>query len=158
MSNDRHEDADLAEVLEVASKAGHILLENGAEISRVEDIMSRISSHFGVDSGNFFVLSNGIFTTGRANKVTKSGAQASTYANVEFIPLRGIQLSKVVAVNRLSYDISNGRTNLAEARERLERRVCLGGGHQHLPCFVADGWTVPRPWLWDYYSTPSCWE
>lgn len=113
------EGADFAEVLEVASKAGHILLENGAEISRVEDIMGRISSHFGVDSGNFFVLSNGIFTTGRANKVTKSGAQASTYANVEFIPLRGIQLSKVVAVNRLSYDISNGRTSLAEARERL---------------------------------------
>ena len=40
---------DFAEVLEVASKAGHILLENGAEISRVEDIMSRIASHFGVD-------------------------------------------------------------------------------------------------------------
>ncbi len=112
--------ADFAEVLEVAAKAGHILLENGAEITRVEDIMSRIASHYGVDSGNFFVLSNGIFTTGRANKVTKSGGQASTYANVEFIPLRAIQLSKVVAVNRLSYDISNGRTTLAEARERLE--------------------------------------
>ena len=112
--------AELAEVLEVASKAGHILLENGAEISRVEDIMSRIASHYGVDSGNFFVLSNGIFTTGHANKVTKSGAQASTYANVEFIPLRAIQLSKVVAVNRLSYDIANGKTELAEARKRLE--------------------------------------
>ncbi len=112
---------DLTEVLEVAAKAGHILLENGAEISRVEDIMSRIASHFGVDSSNFFVLSNGIFTTGRTNKVTKSGGQASTYANVEFIPLKAIQLSKVVAVNRLSYDISNGRTTLAEARERLER-------------------------------------
>lgn len=114
-------EANLADVLEVASRAGHILLENGAEISRVEDIMSRIASHFGVDSGNFFVLSNGIFTTGQANKITKSGAQASTYANVEFIPLRAIQLSKVVAVNRLSYDISNGRTSLAEARERLEQ-------------------------------------
>ena len=113
--------ADLAAVLEVASKAGHILLENGAEISRVEDIMSRIASHFGVDSGNFFVLSNGIFTTGHANKVTKSGGQASTYANVEFIPLKAIQLSKVVAVNRLSYDIANDRATLAEARERLER-------------------------------------
>ena len=101
------------------------MLENGAEISRVEDIMSRISSHFGVDSGNFFVLSNGIFTTGRANKVTKSGAQASTYANVEFIPLRGIQLSKVVAVNRLSYDISNGRTNLAEV-VRFQRVFVVG--------------------------------
>ena len=58
------QEADLAEVLEVAAEAGHILLENGAEISRVEDIMSRIASHFGVDSGSFFVLSNGIFTTG----------------------------------------------------------------------------------------------
>ena len=112
---------DFTEVLDVASKAGHILLENGAEISRVEDIMSRIASHYGVDSGNFFVLSNGIFTTGHANKVTKSGGQASTYANVEFIPLRAIQLSKVVAVNRLSYDIANDKVDLAEARERLEK-------------------------------------
>lgn len=112
---------DFTQVLEVASKAGHILLENGAEISRVEDIMSRIASHYGVDSGNFFVLSNGIFTTGHAGKVSKSGGQASTYANVEFIPIKGIQLSKVVAVNRLSYDIANGKTNLAEANERLDR-------------------------------------
>lgn len=115
------EQADLTEVLEVASKAGHILLENGAEISRVEDIMGRIASHFGVDSGNFFVLSNGIFTTGHGKKITKSGGQNSTYANVEFIPLKAIQLSKVVAVNRLSYDISNNRIGLSEARERLER-------------------------------------
>ena len=60
---------DFSEVLEVASIAGHILLENGAEISRVEDIMARISTYFGVDRGNFFVLSNGIFTTGSAGKV-----------------------------------------------------------------------------------------
>ena len=45
-------EADLAEVLEVAAEAGHILLENGAEISRVEDIMSRIASHFGVNPPN----------------------------------------------------------------------------------------------------------
>lgn len=112
--------ADFVEVLELAADAGHILLENGAEISRVEDIMGRIASHFGVDSGNFFVLSNGIFTTGHANKVAKSGGQASTYANVEFIPIRGIQLSKVVAVNRLSYDIATGQTDLVEARTRLD--------------------------------------
>ena len=34
MSNTEYSD----EVLEVASEAGHILLENGAEISRVEEI------------------------------------------------------------------------------------------------------------------------
>lgn len=54
--------SDFAEVLDVASQAGHILLENGAEILRVEDIMGRISTHYGIDSGNFFVLSNGIFS------------------------------------------------------------------------------------------------
>lgn len=111
---------DFTEVLEVASSAGHILLENGAEISRVEDIMGRIASYYGVDSREFFVLSNGIFTTGHAGKMEKAGAQASTYANVEFIPLRAIQLSKIVAVNRLSYDIAAGKCSLDEARERLE--------------------------------------
>ena len=40
------------DVLEVASEAGHILLENGAEISRVEDTMERISSHYGVHTGH----------------------------------------------------------------------------------------------------------
>ena len=112
---------DIAEVLEVASFAGHILLENGAEISRVEDIMARISTYFGVDKGNFFVLSNGIFTTGSAGKMEKAGGQASTYANVEFIPIRPIQLQKVVQVNQLSYDISAGKCTLEEARARLEQ-------------------------------------
>ncbi len=111
---------DFAEVLEVASQAGHILLENGAEISRVEDIMERIATHYGVSSGSFFVLSNGIFTTGHAEKVRKSGGQASTYANVDFIPLRGAKLSKVAAVNRLSYDIAADRCTLEEARVRLD--------------------------------------
>lgn len=98
------------DVLEVASEAGHILLENGAEISRVEDTMERISSHYGVHSGHFFVLSNGIFTTSSSNK----------YANVEFIPIRGIQLSKVVEVNRLSYRIAAGKVSLTQARAELD--------------------------------------
>ncbi|MCR4860504.1 MAG: threonine/serine exporter family protein [Bacteroidales bacterium] len=112
-------DGKLSEVLEVAAEAGHILLENGAEISRVEDIMSRIATHYGVDTSSFFVLSNGIFTTGTVDKLRKAGGQSETYANVEFIPIRSIQLSKVVAVNRLSYDISYGMCSLDQARERL---------------------------------------
>lgn len=98
------------DVLEVASEAGHILLENGAEISRVEDTMERISSHYGVHTGHFFVLSNGIFTTSSSNK----------YANVEFIPIRGIQLSKVVEVNRLSYRIAAGKVSLTQASSELD--------------------------------------
>ena len=94
----------------MASEAGHILLENGAEISRVEETMERIASHYGVDSKSFFVLSNGIFTTSSFNK----------YANVEFIPFKGTQLDKVVAVNQLSRDIVGGKYTLADARKKLQ--------------------------------------
>ncbi len=102
-------ETEQAEALAVASEAGHILLENGAEISRVEETMERIASHYGVDSKSFFVLSNGIFTTSSFNK----------YANVEFIPFKGTQLDKVVAVNQLSRDIVSGKYSLAEARTQL---------------------------------------
>lgn len=98
-----------AQALAIASEAGHILLENGAEISRVEETMERIASHYGVDSKSFFVLSNGIFTTSSFNK----------YANVEFIPFKGTQLDKVVAVNQLSRDIVAGKYTLDEAKIRL---------------------------------------
>ena len=107
--SDKTDESRHAEALAVASEAGHILLENGAEISRVEETMERIASHYGVDSSSFFVLSNGIFTTSSFNK----------YANVEFIPFKGTQLDKVVAVNQLSRDIVAGKYTLAEARQKL---------------------------------------
>lgn len=102
-----HSGAGTSDILSLASEAGHILLENGAEISRVEETMERISTHYGEDSENFFVLSNGIFTTGRS------------YANVEFIPIRGARLDKVVEVNRLSREIAKGSHTVEQARTRL---------------------------------------
>ena len=65
------------EVLKLASEVGSLLLQNGAEISRVEETMERIAAHYGVSGENFFVLSNGIFTTGHS------------FANAEFIPIKG---------------------------------------------------------------------
>lgn len=98
----------MTEVMQVATEAGHIMLENGAEIFRVEETMERITRHYGVDSGRFFVLSNGILTSG-----------GNRYSNVEFIPFKGAQLEKVVAVNRLSRSIEKGGCTIQEARERL---------------------------------------
>lgn len=101
-------DDQLTEVMQVATQAGHIMLENGAEIFRVEETMERITRHYGIDSGHFFVLSNGILTSG-----------GTRYSNVEFIPFKGAQLEKVVAVNRLSRTIEKGGCSIQEARERL---------------------------------------
>ena len=98
----------LTDVMQVATEAGHIMLENGAEIFRVEETMERITRHYGIDSGHFFVLSNGILASG-----------GTRYSNVEFIPFKGAQLEKVVAVNRLSRTIEKGGCTIQEARERL---------------------------------------
>ena len=93
--------------LEVASLAGHIMLENGAEIARVEEVMQRIKNKKSEDTRNFIVISNGIFTTGRS------------YANVEYIPFHGTQLNKVVEVSQLSHRVEQGQCSLDECRQKL---------------------------------------
>lgn len=99
--------------LDVAMEAGHILLENGAEIARVEETMDKICGHYGVQTGEFFVLSNGIFTTA-GHTADKS------YARVQHIPVKGTQMDKIVAVNQLSREIVEGKiTSLEEAEARL---------------------------------------
>ena len=100
-------------ILNLASEAGHLLLQNGAEISRVEETMERIATYYGERNENFFVLSNGIFTTGKS------------YANVKFIPIKGARLDKVVAINQFTRDVAAGKYTLEQAEQRLEeiRRV-----------------------------------
>lgn len=116
------------EVLEAAMAAGHILLENGAEIARVEETMERICRHFGVESENFFVLSNGIFTTGSQNPDSPQGQ----YAKVQHIPVKGAQLNKVVAVNQLSREIEEGCYSIAQTKERLEQIRHMPGKSFHI--------------------------
>ena len=95
-------------IMNLAYEAGSILLENGAEISRVEDTIHRIANHYGVDDVNVFVLSNGIMATG------------DEYARSKFIPIKGSSLDKVVAVNQLSRDISQGSVDLNQLECRLK--------------------------------------
>ena len=101
-------DNDKDRALRLATKAGHILLENGAEITRVEDTMERISSAYGVEDPGFFVLSNGIIATGDG------------YADAKFIPIRGMQLSKIVEVNQISRDVTDGKCTIDELEKRLD--------------------------------------
>ena len=53
--NNLKQDNREKEVMEVSLQAGHLLLENGAEISRVEESIERICRYYGVCSGNAFV-------------------------------------------------------------------------------------------------------
>ncbi len=99
---------DNSKIMELAYEAGAILLENGAEISRVDETMRRIAGHYGVDDESFFVLSNGIMAT------------AKGFARTKFIPIKGTSLDKVVAVNQLSREVSEGKCDLEQLESRLK--------------------------------------
>ena len=114
--------ADECAVMEVAMKAGRLLLENGAEIFRVEETMERICRYYHVENPSFFVLSNGIFMTGGG-----SVAGGRHFAHVEHIPVKGAQLDRVVAVNQLSREIESGRRTLHEADACLDAIARMPG-------------------------------
>lgn len=102
------------EILLLALKAGRILLENGAEIFRVEETVYRICRHYGLKSASTFVLSNGIFLTAGDEEETQ-------FAKVEQIPVNNTNLSRVAEVNDLSRRIEAGECTLAEVRAELNR-------------------------------------
>ncbi len=108
------------EVMELALQAGHILLENGAEIFRVEETMERICRHYGVESGSEFVLSNGIFMTG-------GNEREKYFAKVQHIPVSGTHLDRVAAVNQLSREIEQGKYTVQEAAGVLEEIRTMPG-------------------------------
>lgn len=118
------------EVMEVAMEAGHILLENGAEIFRVEETINRICRHYGITSSNAFVLSNGIFVT--------SGSRVEEYfAKVQHIPVSGSHLNRVAAVNQLSREIEEGRYTVEEVRQHLEQIRNMPGKSRHMQVFAS---------------------
>ncbi|GAK48589.1 putative membrane protein [Secundilactobacillus oryzae JCM 18671] len=79
-------------VVQVALRAGRIMIENGSEITRVEDTMTRIAKNAGVADSKLFVMITGIMMsiTGKQN------------AQIEPVKKRTFDLEKISAVNDLS--------------------------------------------------------
>ena len=102
-------------VLELAMEMGEILLQSGAEIFRVEDTMRRLCSHFHMDSCNFFVTGNGIMTS--------TNGQTQPFSKVRYIPVKGAQLNRVIAINQLSREIAAGKYETIDDMERKVREI-----------------------------------
>lgn len=107
------EDIEMQDVLELAVEMGRTLLRNGAEIFRVEETITHVCNHYKVKELNLFVLSNGIFITAE-----KEGREI--YAKIKHVPLSGTHLGIVDGVNDLSRRICAGEVGLAEATVELE--------------------------------------
>ncbi|MCG3401923.1 threonine/serine exporter family protein [Staphylococcus massiliensis] len=97
-------------IKDVILLAGRILLESGAEGTRVEDTMSRIASTLGYASSNSFVT----------NIVITFHLHKKTYPRVYRIKQRDTNLLKISQTNTISRKIAEHKITLEEAKEALE--------------------------------------
>ncbi len=102
------------EILFVCTEIARIMLSNGAEVSRTEDTLMRIASHYGLGNAEFFVLTNGVLSSAQDENGNASG-------RVKFIPANKACLVKVIEINQLSREICNGNYTLSEVKKEIER-------------------------------------
>ncbi len=105
---------DPQKVLELTVQAGQLLLENGAEVFRVQQTMEIIAAAYGEKEFHVYVLTNGIFAS-----LGRDGRQHM--ARVGHVPQSGVHLARVDAVNTLSRQVAAGQVPLEEAFARLEQ-------------------------------------
>lgn len=97
-------------LLETCILAGKILMENGAEMHRVEDTMNRIlDKEHGEGEAVSFVMPTGIFVTTRYGNNTK----------MKRIVKRRQNLEKIVEVNRLSREFVAGSLDVSELHDLM---------------------------------------
>ncbi len=100
-------------ILELSFQMGRVLLENGAEISRVQETMERVARAYLVEKFSVYVITNAIFANGTENGVEKT-------TELKHIPNTSIHFGRICAVNQLSREIAEGRHTVPEAFAILE--------------------------------------
>lgn len=106
--------SDKNSILELSFQMGEILLENGAEISRVQETMERVAGAYHAERFSVYVLSNAIFANG-----TEHGVEHA--AQLKHIPSTSIHFGRISAVNQLSREIVQGKHTVQEAFAILEK-------------------------------------
>lgn len=96
-------------IMDFIMAAGETLLQNGAEVFRVEQTMEIMARSFHLREFHVYVLTNGIFAS----------AGTAEISEVRNVPVRTTHLGRVAAVNELSRQIAAGGITLDEAESRL---------------------------------------
>ncbi len=96
-------------IITTCLKAGKIMVENGSEISRVDDTMMRIAQNAGVISANTYVTITGVMMSIRGRNATQ----------IEAVNKRTIDLEKVTQVNQLSREFADQTIDLPTLNARL---------------------------------------
>lgn len=106
-------------IMDFIMAAGQTLLENGAEVFRVEQTMEIMARSFHLREFHVYVLTNGIFAS----------AGTAEICEVRNVPVRTVHLGRIDAINELSREIAASNMPLGEAESRLvlARRIPFPG-------------------------------
>ncbi|GIP77456.1 hypothetical protein ITOLOC_14510 [Lactiplantibacillus plantarum] len=98
-------------IIATCLKAGKIMVENGSEISRVDDTMMRIAQNAGVVAANTYVTITGVMMSIQGRNATQIAA----------VNQRTIDLEKVAQVNQLSREFAATTIDLPTLYQRLNQ-------------------------------------
>lgn len=107
------EEKDYKLYLDTATLAGKLMLQNGAEIYRVEDTIQRMLAVSGLRTAEAYVTTTGIM-------VTLDDPKQDSMTVIKRIPRRGTDLNVVSIVNDISRKFCDGRITLKEAFHDLK--------------------------------------
>lgn len=105
---------DYRALVEMAVAAGEIMLISGAEVYRIEDTVSRIMRHSGLESIEVFVLTTGIFAT-------LSDPSIGAVTVIKRVNKRAGNLNRVYRVNDVSRCFCSGQMTFEDARGELKK-------------------------------------
>lgn len=118
---------ELTEVVDLSLWAGELLLQHHSECHRIEETVKRIGMSLGSDRMDVFVSNIAIQIT------TASGDDFRT--RIRRVVDRGVNMTVLSAINRLSRRIEAGELNHTQTRAELERISTLP--HHYNRWFVA---------------------
>lgn len=108
VKNDSPLSASTSKILYLVGLAGRIMLENGGETYRAEDICKYICYAYGIDDVESIALPIGIF-------ISVGDEKSGETTLIKRIKKRSINLDKLDKLNNLSRKISSGNINIEDA-------------------------------------------
>lgn len=100
-------------LIDTATLAGKLMLENGAEIYRVEDTIRRMLAVSGLKTGESYVTNTGIM-------VTLDDPSMDSMTVIRRISSRNMDLNKISIVNNISREFCDGKIGLKKAFHDLK--------------------------------------
>jgi len=104
--------ASTREIVAVLLWTGRLLLENGAEITRVEDTLERMGLALGLKKVEVFATPTGFVVSGQS----ELGKMATM---TERIRVRDMALHRILLVNQISRQVTEGELDFSELVQRL---------------------------------------